>query len=251
MKDVYDSRSTSSSQELFEKVSSQSLSYRTFSGKMRVNLKTKKDDISLSGSLKMVKDSGLLLSFQFPFVGEVLRMNVTRDSILIVDRMNKRFVVESIREAQDKTSFQFDLQTLQSLFANRFFIAGKDAVSYVDFGSVEYINKEMLYRTRDASLINYVFSVDNANHLQHTKLFGSEGVVNMDWMYTQFEPLNARSQFPMQMEMNLNLPDHRLLLNFNFSKIDIDSDVEIDFVVPARYKRVTMSQVMTILNGLR
>lgn len=74
--------------------------------------------------MKMVKDSAFQLSVQ-PFLGiEIFRIELSRDTIKVVDRMNKRYMIENYSNLQGQTPIEFNFYNLQALFTNHLFIPG-------------------------------------------------------------------------------------------------------------------------------
>ena len=56
----------------------------------------------------MVKDSAFQLSVQ-PFLGiEIFRIELSRDTIKVVDRMNKRYMIENYSNLQGQTPIEFN-----------------------------------------------------------------------------------------------------------------------------------------------
>ena len=79
--------------------------------------------------MKMVKDSAFQLSVQ-PFLGiEIFRIELSRDTIKVVDRMNKRYMIENYSNLQGQTPIEFNFYNLQALFTNHLFIPGEQGVS--------------------------------------------------------------------------------------------------------------------------
>lgn len=77
--------------------------------------------------MKMVKDSAFQLSVQ-PFLGiEIFRIELSRDTIKVVDRMNKRYMIENYSNLQGQTPIEFNFYNLQALFTNHLFIPGSRA----------------------------------------------------------------------------------------------------------------------------
>jgi len=51
----------------------------------------------------------------------MVRIYVDADTVVVLDRMNKRFVKESLVDLKDNYPFGFDYNTLESLLTNRLF----------------------------------------------------------------------------------------------------------------------------------
>ena len=239
-------------QELFSLVANNSLDYQTFSGKMKVSLQSGKNDIDINAYLRIIKDEKLQLSFQAPILGEMLKLTVSKDSLILIDRMNKRYVAESMQDIKQTSSFDFDLYNLQALFTNQLFLAGKPAVTTKDFRlfTVNQEKKQAFLTAKD-KYINYTFTVDYTDRIRNSMMTGNNGKTTMNWSYDNFYPLENKSLFPMQMGMNLNSSANKLSLNFAFSKIDLNKEIDIDFSIPKKYNRITLAQAMLLINSIK
>lgn len=89
--------------------------------------KLKMDGLPLSPSVKifMAKDSLIDISIRAPFVGEAGRLQMTRDSVLVVNNMKKVYVKEPL------VSYSRDMEGMgigdvQNLLLRRLFLSGLD-----------------------------------------------------------------------------------------------------------------------------
>ncbi|WP_321478960.1 DUF4292 domain-containing protein [uncultured Bacteroides sp.] len=65
----------------------------SLSSKIQLTVPYKGDEVRMGGSMKMETDRRIQFSIQLPIIRtEVARIDMTPDEMLIVDRMNKRFV---------------------------------------------------------------------------------------------------------------------------------------------------------------
>ena len=238
--------------ELFSLVADNGLEYQTFSGKMKASLRAGKNDIDINAYLRIIKDEKLQLSFQMPILGEMFKFAVSKDSLILIDRINKRFVAESMQDIKQTSSFDFNLYNLQALFTNQLFLAGKPAVTTADF-QLFTVNqeKEQAFLTAKDKYINYTFTVDYTDRIRNSMMTGNSGNATMNWSYDNFSLLENKSLFPMQMGVNLNSSTNKLSLNLAFSKIDLDKDIDIDFNIPKKYNRITLAQALTLINGMK
>lgn len=94
------------------------------------------NSVSISGKLKMAglpvspsmkiymkRDSALFISLRAPFMGEVGRAEILGDTIMVVNKMKKTYVKESIEKALDH--YPGGLADLQDLILGRIVIPGK------------------------------------------------------------------------------------------------------------------------------
>jgi len=236
--------------ELFSLVANNSLEYQTFSGKFKTSLPMGKINVGATGYLRIIKDEKLQLSLQVTLMGEVLRFTVSKDSLVLIDRVNKQFVSESIQNIKQTSSFDFDLNNLQALFTNQMFLAGKPAITPEDFRlfTINQEKEQALIIAKDKYL-NYTFTVDYTDHIRNSQITGNSGKTTINWSYNNFSPLGNRS-FPMQMGMDIKSSSNKFSLSFAFTKIDLNTGVEIDLNIPKNYNRITLDQALALINSM-
>ena len=58
---------------------------------------------SINGSISMIRDSAIIMSLQ-PLMGiELYRMEITKNEVTVIDKMNKRYVKETFEKFQRQT----------------------------------------------------------------------------------------------------------------------------------------------------
>lgn len=86
------------------------------SSKVQLTIPNKNSSFSLNGSMKMKSGERIQLSLLMPiFRTEVVRMEVTPDEILLVDRMNKRYVRATREELKGVLPEDADFGKLEEL----------------------------------------------------------------------------------------------------------------------------------------
>lgn len=90
--------------------------------------KLKMRGLPLSPSLKifMKKDELISVSVRAPFIGEAARMEITPDTALVVNKINKTYVKEGIKDFLKY--YPGDLGDVQDLLLARFFLPGFDVM---------------------------------------------------------------------------------------------------------------------------
>lgn len=89
------------------------------SSKLQLTVPNKDSSITLSGTMKLKGGERLQLSLLMPIIrSEVMRMDITPDEVLLVDRMNKRYVRASRQELKDVLPPEADFNKLQKMLFN-------------------------------------------------------------------------------------------------------------------------------------
>lgn len=86
------------------------------SSKLQLTVPNKDSSITLGGTMKLKGGERLQLSLLMPIIrSEVMRMDITPDEVLVVDRMNKRYVRASREQLKDVLPPEADFDKLQKM----------------------------------------------------------------------------------------------------------------------------------------
>ena len=78
--------------DLFTDILNNQLNFKTFSSRLNMNFSSGTKSLSSKATLRIVKDKAIQLSVQPLFGVEMLRLYADPDSLVLLDRMNKRYV---------------------------------------------------------------------------------------------------------------------------------------------------------------
>jgi len=239
--------------ELLDQIRTHEIQYNTFSGNLKANIQLSKNEKGMSsgGMLRVIKNEKIQLSFQ-PFLGiEVFRMIITPDSIIILDRMNKYYVAESMDDIKREVSFDLNFYNLQSMFTNQLFLSGKPDLNKSDYKlfSIEQAQYNALIKSQDNQL-SYSFLTDHSETIKSMNMSNKAQTTVLSWKYDRFNPIKNRQLFPMEMNINLIHPKDEVSVSFSFSKIELDKEIDINLNIPQKYKRITLSQAIEIVKKL-
>lgn len=232
--------------EFFQSMEDQSFRFRTLTARLNVDLDIPGKQMSSRVDMKMVKDSAFQLSVQ-PFLGiEIFRIELSKDSIKVVDRMNKRYMIENYSNLQGQTPIEFNFYNLQALFTNHLFIPGEQGVSRKHYNRFK-LNQEgpmAEIRTKDAMGLFYTFKADGEEKLLSTYVADPSDRYALQWLYTDFR-LVDQQPFPMLMDVQV-LADgvSQGGIAFRFSRIQTNVPLKLDFSIPSKYKRITFAQII-------
>lgn len=245
------SGSTKAHDEFFEAMEEHSFQFNTMTARLNAELKGTKNNMSSRVDLKMVKDSAFQLSVQ-PFLGiEVFRAEFTVDSIKVVDRMNKRYVAERYADLKGQTPIEFNFYNLQALFTNHIFLPGKQYIEPKQFKRFK-LNQEgstAEIKIKDSIGLLYTFFADGEEKLLSTYITDPSEQYALQWDYTDFR-LTEGQPFPMLMDVQvLANGSSQGGIAFRFSRIQTNIPVNLDFSIPAKYKRITFTQIIKSISN--
>jgi hypothetical protein len=237
--------------EFFERIEQQSFRYQTLLARTTAEMRFQGKELSSRMDLRIVKDSVIQLSFQ-PFAGvEVFRIEFGRDSVKALDRMNKRYVLESYAGLQGQASAAFNFYNLQALFSNRLFIPGEQKVSPLQYKRfrLKQEGETAEASVRDAGKWLYAFSADGGGKLLSTRIDDPAERFAVRWAYADFR--SAEKQlFPMLMNVRIGIDGTPAgEMQMSVSRIQRDIPLNPEFAVPPKYKRVTFAEIIKLITG--
>lgn len=231
------------------------ITYNTFSASLKLAIKPgeKSKAISVDTQLKIKKDQVIELSLRVPIIGmEAGKVAITPKQILIIDRINKYYFVESMERLQNMSPFDFDFYSLQALFTNQLFIAGKPTIEEKDINSFQLVEDEyqVVLTNTDSQGINYDFSSDYTRRILNTEMYKDKSKVNMLWTYGNFGLTSNNRLFPMLMNMQLDLPEDQATMKLSFSRVDINEPFNPNTTIPEKYQQINLEQIIKLLQSL-
>ena len=195
------------SSRLLQQVEEQTVNAEYVTAKMKFNLTQKGQNISVGGNLKMKKDDVIQLSLVAFGIMEAARIELTKDEVLVIDRINKRYVRSSYSGLSFLREAELDFYGLQSLFRNEMFVPGKKTMkgsentlvgtrSDNDHATYTYQNSKLKFR--------FLVALTSAliQQVQVGAAKGHEETV-FSWNYADFQNFNGR-QFPSHHKISLS-----------------------------------------------
>lgn len=236
--------------KLFKDVMSKGLEFNTFSSKLNMTISTGTKTISSKGNLRIINDEAIQVSVQPLFGIEMFRLYVEPDYLIVLDRMNKRYVKESFQDLTEENPVGFNFYTLQSLFTNSLFIPEQKEVSLQDYSKFKYSESADNYHltARDKkSKIDYSFSVNGNDQITLTQLYIPEKGYSLQWNYNQFS-LMRNLFFPHEMKITASTQKRKLDTSISLSDINLNQPLTLETPIPGSYTKVELSEVLKMFS---
>lgn len=247
-----------STKELKEFVASmrrQEPDFRTFSARLGVDIQMGKKSMGSRVKLKLVKDSVMQFSVQ-PILGiEVFRIELTADSVKIVDRMNELYMAERYAALSEEWPIDFNFYNLQALFMHRLFLPGVREMesAHYDLFRLEREGEGTVTRlhARDRADLRYCFEADGDEQLLSTLIAGKDGRYSLLWEYFDAEPQSpALWVFPSKMKVSFRDGGIRKGgMDIRFSRLQWDKALDMDFPIPAKFRRISFTDILRMIGG--
>lgn len=234
---------------LFEDILENEVSYSTFSSKLNMSFSTGRKVLNSRATLRIVRNEAIQLSIQPIFGIEMFRLYIQPDCIIILDRMNKRYVQETYDDLKKEYPIGFNFYTLQSLFTNALFIPEQSNVLIDDYNKFRYLQSSdnYLLSGRDKlSDINYSFCVNGNDQITLTQMYMPAKKYSLEWSYDEFT-LVEKLFFPFKMKVSASSQEVNLNTSISLSSINFDESLTLDSSIPSSYTKVELKEVIKLL----
>lgn len=207
--------------------------FKTFSAKLKVEYQDSKGkQPNITAYVRVLKDSLIWISgYATVFNIEAFRILINKDSVFVLDKINKQVQYRSMDYLQEVTEIPFDFKTLQNLLIGSPVFLEDSVVSYKETES------KILLATLGKFFKN-LLTIDKSNHfLIHSKLDDVDINRNRtaDITYSNFENNNGIN-FSTLREITVS-EKNKLDIELNFKQWEFNKDLSIIFTIPKNYKR--------------
>lgn len=225
-----------------------SVDYTTYSAKTSFIVTTGAGNLKSKATVRIVKDKVLQISVQ-PFLGiEMFRIQLTNDSVWILDKMGKRYVAESIEAYKSKLPVDLSLSTVQALFLGRPFLPGKNNLEESDYSSFSWMEEKSgwLFSMKELSFFSCLFAMDELARLKETRIADLAGQMQVNWSYIDFTNQNG-FWFPSGMEVRTNgIGKKNLSLRMEGIVPEWNKLFNVNFSVSSQYRKVSIHDLLNM-----
>lgn len=229
--------------ELIQKVRLNEPQFNTANvSKMSLYLNLDGRTFNVSASCKIRTDSAMHISIQ-PALGiEMFKLEITPDSILAFDKINKRLYATDFKLFETKFGLTVNYSDLQSLISNRLFTVG----------SAEFREEKCTIEALDNLLSKIIFrnekitqtsEINSQLRIQQTELKSNTSDYVMAVDYSEFSPIDG-IVFPQKIKLKALSKKHAMNCDFSISRVVFNNKIVFSSIDPARYDRADINQLM-------
>lgn len=232
---VTDNRKADSAQfmkTLLAQVEAGKIRYNTFSAKVNVDYRGgdgKHYDVN--ANVRMYKDSAIWISVNAVLGIEAMRVLVTRDSVKLLDKLNKVYTARSVNYLQEVSALPLDLRTLQELLVGNPVFLDTNLVSYSRApGTVSLLTLGQWFKN--------LLTINEENKtIQRSKLDDADANRNRtaDLTYEGYENKKGMA-FATKRRITVT-EKNKLDIKLDFKQYDFNEEVSFPFSVPKNYER--------------
>ena len=223
--------------------------WHALTAKMALSVDLGKGTTKVNGTLRIKKGEVIQMSIA-PFLGiEVALAEISPDGILVIDRMNKRYVEVSFAEVEALAKADLDFHTLQALFLNELFLPGKGDLTARDASSfkVEPEAEGVWLNVKRAKRFGYHFLAEAPEALLKESYIGLNGTpYGLRWKYEDFRSLGKKN-FPTDMKLAFEGGKKPVKAAFALSRLSTDADWETRTEISPKYNKVELEEILKLL----
>ncbi|MEO9965276.1 MAG: DUF4292 domain-containing protein [Reichenbachiella sp.] len=218
-----------------EQLNLNNLEYENLTIKSKIKYKDENRDLKATANIRVRRDSIIWFSLT-PGLGiEAARGIVTKDSIIILDKIHKEYQVLRVSELSDKYHFDFDLKLIESIIIGNLIwpIESDDEISKEE-GYFKVQKSE-----GDLTVMNFIGS--NSMKLERMQAVSDTSKNAMKIEYVDFLKVDGKV-VPSEINMLINYRSKRnrakkeSKVQIRHSKISINNDnLNFGFSIPEKY----------------
>ena len=248
-----------SDNRLYNQVLDSSLMYNTlwvkrFSARYESNGKSQ----NIKGSIKILRDSIIMVKINAPTgLLEVARMYITPDSVKVLDRLKKNYIVSDFMYLSDKLNMDVNFYTLQSILTNEIFqlqglyerqrpfvrnFKGKvidDKFVFISDKASKVERKLRKDKHRKLHKFNYQRVEIDPSLMKVTDVLVREFGEERDVILKYRDFINLEGQkFPSELVFKVKDSIQSVSCKLKYNKLVLDQELKFPFKVSSKYKRV-------------
>lgn len=219
--------------------------------KVKFSIESGLQKLTLTGNLRMKRDDVIRLQLMaFGFV-EAGRIEMTKDYVLIMDRINKQYMKVPWISVDFLRNSGVDFNTIQSLFWNELFVPENVIIDSPKEGGMGPFNvmesDDDMILSLESSKLDYSWLADKQTaHIKMANIMYKDrvdGNSQLNWDYDQFKPLN-KTQFPYKQVITLNTGGKEVKLGMTLNNIGSDTEWEPRTEISNKYNQVTIDDIL-------
>jgi hypothetical protein len=219
--------------ETYSRLMNNFISFETFSAKINTDYQGndgKKYDVNVF--VRMRKDSLIWISVNGALGIEGMRMLIDKDSVYILNKLDKEYQVRSLSYLQEVAALPLDLRSMQELIIGNPVFLDTAILSYSTEG-------ETISLLSEGQWFRHLITMNNNDHLvMHSKLDDMDVMRNRTCYlnYSEYED-KAGTRFSTNRSISVT-EKTRLDVKLKFKQFEFNETLSFPFSIPRNYKRI-------------
>ena len=233
-----------------ERVKDNAVEKKFITSKVKFSVEVGAQKLTLTGNLKMKRDDVIRLQLMaFGFV-EAGRIELTKDYVLIMDRINKQYLKAPYMQVDFLRNNGLNFNSMQALFWNELsqpnqYAVTKDADTTRVYSTLESGDDIVISLQEGKMEYSWLAGkvdglIKMANMMYKDKLNGTS---QLNWDYDDFKPVGTKL-FPTKSVVTLTTPKKEVKMGMTLNYIGHDAEWETRTEVSNKYREVTVDEIL-------
>ena len=233
-----------------ERVKDNAVEKKFITSKVKFSVEVGAQKLTLTGNLKMKRDDVIRLQLMaFGFV-EAGRIELTKDYVLIMDRINKQYLKAPYVQVDFLRNNGLNFNSMQALFWNELsqpnqYAVTKDADTTRVYSTLESGDDIVISLQEGKMEYSWLAGkvdglIKMANMMYKDKLNGTS---QLNWDYEDFKPVGTKL-FPTKSVVTLTTPKKEVKMGMTLNYIGHDAEWETRTEVSNKYREVTVDEIL-------
>jgi len=209
------------------------IDFKTFSAKIKVQYQDSRGkNQDVTANVRIIKDSTIWISITASLLGiEAYRVLITKDSVILLNKLDKEVQYRSLDYLQDVTEIPFDYKTLQDLLIGNPVFIDSNIVYY------KKTDNQILFSMVGKDFKNLLTLSSDSYSLTHSKLDDVDIARSRtaDLTYADYE---NKSGFNFSTYREITVSEkNRLDIRLNYKQYEFNKDLSVSFNIPKNYTK--------------
>jgi hypothetical protein len=209
------------------------IDFKTFSAKIKVQYQDSRGkNQDVTANVRIMKDSAIWISITASLLSiEAYRVLITKDSVIVLNKLNKEVQYRSLDYLQEVTEIPFDYKTLQDLLVGNPVFIDSNIVYY------KKTDDQILFSMVGTYFKNLLTLSSDSYFLTHSKLDDVDIARSRtaDLTYADYE---NKSGFNFSTYREITVSEkNRLDIRLNYKQYEFNKDLSVSFNIPKNYTK--------------
>ena len=214
-----------------QKLKGNQINYNTFTAKINVDYRGGDGkNYDVNANVRLIRDSVIWISANAILGIEAMRVLVTKDSVKLLNKLEKTYTARSVDYLQQLTALPLDLETLQNLIVGNPVFLDSNVVSYS-------LGNNGISMLSIGEFFKNLITLSETDHtITHSKLDDADISRNRtaSLTYTDYE---NKKGFPFSTKRRITVAEKKTLdIRLDYKQYDFNEQVSFPFTVPRNYE---------------
>ncbi len=223
--------SLKSAKEFISQIEKKYIDFKSFSAKVRVEYQTKNNSDKATANFRIMKDSLIWVSLTGALGIEGFRMMITKDSVKLMNKLDKTITLRSIDYLQEITQIPFDFATLQNLIVGNPVLLDDNVISYKE-------SDNNLLILMSGAVFKHLITIDKLNNtIVNSKIDDVDPIKNRTCVLSYGGYEDKKGMLFSTLRRVSVAEKSSVTVDMEFKQYSFNENLTYPFSIPKNYKR--------------